>query len=100
MTPLPPLLSASLDALSDPVILIDGRKTIIFFNKAAAGAWPTLVIGMPLSFTLRAPDLVESIDEVLADRSRECEGMFSERDRKSTRLNSSHTDISRMPSSA
>ena len=79
MTPLPPLLSASLDALSDPVILIDGRKTIIFFNKAAAGAWPTLVIGMPLSFTLRAPDLVESIDEVLADRSRECEGMFSER---------------------
>jgi len=79
MIPLPLLLSESLNALTDPVILIDGRKTIIFFNRAAATAWPSLVSGMPLSFTLRAPDLVEAIDDVLADRTRECEGIFSER---------------------
>lgn len=79
MTPLPPLLSETLDALVDPVILIDGRKTITFFNKPAALAWPSLVSGMPLSFTLRAPDLIESIDDVLTDRNRECEGLFSER---------------------
>ena len=32
--------------------------------------------------------------------ARHCKGSFILRDRKSTRLNSSHTDISRMPSSA
>ncbi|MFM8608771.1 MAG: ATP-binding protein [Hyphomicrobiales bacterium] len=79
MTPLPPLLLESLDALSDPVILIDQRKTIIHFNKAASEAWSALAMGAPLSFTLRAPDLVEAIEEVLADRMRECEGIFSER---------------------
>ena len=79
MTPLPPLLSNSLDALSDPVILIDGRKTILFFNKAAGLAWPSLVIGMPLSFTLRAPDLVEALDHVIASQDGERDGVFSER---------------------
>jgi two-component system phosphate regulon sensor histidine kinase PhoR len=79
MTSLPLILTESLEALADPVILIDQRKTIIHFNKAASEAWPALAAGAPLSFTLRAPDLVESIEEVLADRMRECEGIFSER---------------------
>ena len=79
MTSLPLILAESLEALADPVILIDQRKTIIHFNKAASEAWSALAIGAPLSFTLRAPDLVEAIEEVLADRMRECEGIFSER---------------------
>ena len=79
MTSLPLILAESLEALADPVILIDQRKTIIHFNKAASEAWPALATGAPLSFTLRAPDLVEAIEEVLADRMRECEGIFSER---------------------
>ena len=37
---------------------------------------------------------------VVVDASLEHKLSVSERDRKSTRLNSSHTDISRMPSSA
>ena len=55
-----------------------------------------------------------SVDEWMAERARPHAGPFAgknvvvgsgngfhtDRDRKSTRLNSSHTDISRMPSSA
>jgi len=79
MTALPPILSECLNALADPVIVVDARKTILFFNKAAGTAWPSLVNAMPLSFTLRAPDLVDALDSVIAERNHEHDGIFSER---------------------
>lgn len=60
-----PLLIEVLNALTDPVILIDGRKTIIRANQAAHRAWPGLTVDIPLSFTLRMPDLIEAVDDVL-----------------------------------
>ena len=73
------LLSEALNALPDPVILIDGRKVIVFINQAARLVWPALVVGAPLSFTLRAPDLIDALDAVLGDDGHEQDGAFSER---------------------
>ncbi len=73
------LLSEALEALPDPVILVDGRKVIVFINQAARLVWPALVVGAPLSFTLRAPDLIDALDAVLRDGALEREGAFSER---------------------
>lgn len=79
MTLLPTLLTECLEAISDPVILIDGRKAVIYFNDAAQRAWPTLAKMAPLSFVLRAPDLVDALDDVISQRVEKCEGQFSER---------------------
>lgn len=61
-----PLLCEILDALADPVILIDQRKVVIHRNASAQKAWSGLSINSPLSFALRAPDLIEAADYVLA----------------------------------
>src|SRR3954453_10606889 len=60
------VLAATLSALPDPVILIDGRATVLLFNEAAARVWPSLAKGWPLSFTLRAPAAVEAVERVLS----------------------------------
>jgi two-component system phosphate regulon sensor histidine kinase PhoR len=59
------VLAAVLSALPDPVILIDGRATVLLFNEAAARVWPSLARAWPLSFTLRSPAIVEAVDRVL-----------------------------------
>lgn len=60
-----PLVLEILDALTDPVILIDSRKVIVRANSAAHRAWSGLANDIPLSFTLRMPDLIEAVDQVL-----------------------------------
>lgn len=71
-----PLLIEVLNALTDPVILIDGRKTIIRANQAAHRAWPGLTVDIPLSFTLRMPDLIEAVDGVLTSGGTETGELF------------------------
>jgi two-component system phosphate regulon sensor histidine kinase PhoR len=61
-----PLVLEILDALTDPVILIDSRKVIVRANSAAHRAWSGLANDIPLSFTLRMPDLIEAADQALA----------------------------------
>ncbi len=73
------LLPEVLDALSDPVIMVDGRKVVTFANSASLTAWPALTRGTPLSFTLRAPDLIEAIDDVLAAKVAASRGTMTER---------------------
>lgn len=63
-----PLVIEILDAIAEPVILIDNRKTIIRANTAAHKAWTGLTTDIPLSFTLRMPDLIEAVDQVLLKR--------------------------------
>src|SRR6476620_11773507 len=60
------VLAATLSALPDPVILIDGRATVLLFNDIAAKVWPSLARAWPLSFTLRAPAVVDAVERVLA----------------------------------
>ena len=70
---------------------IDERVEMLLSSDSKVGAANSLglgIIGFTSALSRLAPDFVV----VLGDRY--------EVDRKSTRLNSSHTDISRMPSSA
>ena len=73
------LLPEVLNALSDPVILVDGRKVVTFSNSAALATWPSIVKGAPLSFALRAPDVIEAIDRVLAGIAPIVRGTMTER---------------------
>lgn len=73
-----PLMIEILNALVDPVILIDNRKTVIYANRSAHHAWPGLVEDSPLSFTLRMPDLIEAVDQVLTQGTSQS-GEFIER---------------------
>jgi two-component system, OmpR family, phosphate regulon sensor histidine kinase PhoR len=72
------LAAATLGALVDPLILTDSKGTVLFFNKAAAAAWPALEAGWPLSFTLRSPDVVSAVERVLSGE-RLVEGEYAER---------------------
>jgi two-component system phosphate regulon sensor histidine kinase PhoR len=72
------IVAATLGAIADPVILTDGRGTVLLFNPAAAEAWPSLSTGWPLSFSLRAPDIVSAVERVLAGEAA-VTGEYSER---------------------
>jgi len=60
------VLDAVLAAVADPLIVVDAASVILRVNDAAQQAWPNLRVGSPLSFTLREPDLVDAVSEVLA----------------------------------
>ena len=68
----------------------DARRAVIMAMRIAATAAGTRPFAGPEA------DVVRAMAEVLGHAS----GDEPVEDRKSTRLNSSHTDISRMPSSA
>jgi two-component system phosphate regulon sensor histidine kinase PhoR len=62
-------LHEALEALPDPVILTDRRATVVFSNAAARETWPSLGVGRPLFFTLRMPDVVDAVEQVLTGAS-------------------------------
>ncbi|WP_418291992.1 hypothetical protein [Methylobacterium durans] len=49
----------------DPVILIDRRSVVIEANPAARALFPNLKLRHPLSFALRAPEILDGIEAVL-----------------------------------
>ncbi|PXW67049.1 ATP-binding protein [Methylobacterium sp. B4] len=56
---------ALLANIPDPVILVDRRVVVIEANPAARRLLPGLKLRHPLSFSLRAPDVLDGIEEVL-----------------------------------
>ncbi len=56
---------ALLANIPDPVILVDRRVVVIEANPAARALLPALKVRHPLSFALRAPDVLDGIEEVL-----------------------------------
>ena len=60
------ILTEALEAVPDPVILIDPRRLVSFTNAAARHVWPMLQNGRPLFFTLRMPDLVDAVERVMS----------------------------------
>ncbi len=56
---------ALLANIPDPVILVDRRVIVIEANPAARALLPALKLRHPLSFALRAPDVLDGIEEVL-----------------------------------
>ncbi|WP_375454870.1 ATP-binding protein [uncultured Methylobacterium sp.] len=51
--------------IPDPVILIDRRAVVIEANPAARALLPALRLRHPLSFALRAPDVLDAVEAVL-----------------------------------
>ncbi|MFD0937686.1 ATP-binding protein, partial [Methylobacterium trifolii] len=56
---------ALLANIPDPVILVDRRAVVIEANPAARALLPLMRLRHPLSFALRAPDVLDGIEEVL-----------------------------------
>ena len=56
---------ALLANIPDPVILVDRRAVVIEANPAARDLLPALKLRHPLSFALRAPEILDGIEEVL-----------------------------------
>ena len=59
------IAEALLANIPDPVILVDRRVVVIEVNPAARRLLPGLKLRHPLSFSLRAPDVLDGIEEVL-----------------------------------
>ncbi|MCJ2129006.1 ATP-binding protein [Methylobacterium sp. E-045] len=59
------IAEALLANIPDPVILVDRRSVVIEVNPAARMLLPALKLKHPLSFALRAPDVLDGIEEVL-----------------------------------
>ena len=62
------ILLEALDALTDPVVLVDPRLLVRFANQAARQTWPTLEIGRPLFFAFRLPAIVDAVEYCLRER--------------------------------
>ena len=85
----------STDPLFRPVNLANAPDGTIYVVDMYRGIIQEATWSAPLNTYLRA-----RVDEYGLDRFHSMGRIWRLRDRKSTRLNSSHTDISRMPSSA
>lgn len=59
------IAEALLATIPDPVILVDRRAVVIEANPAARELLPGLKLRHPLSFVLRAPDVLGGIEEVV-----------------------------------
>jgi two-component system phosphate regulon sensor histidine kinase PhoR len=57
--------AAVLEALPDPLVLLDGERRILRVNRAAAAALGTHVVGRDLATALRHPALLAAADSVL-----------------------------------
>ena len=100
-----PILNSQLPEFSVQAFHNGSFKTVT--NNDVKGKW-AIFFFYPADFTFVCPtelvDVAEKYDQLQAMGvevySVSCDSHFVHKDRKSTRLNSSHTDISRMPSSA
>ncbi|WP_349370953.1 ATP-binding protein [Salinarimonas sp.] len=59
------IVEALLANIPDPVVMIDRRVIVREANGAANGLFPGLRIGHPLSFALRAPQVLDGVEEAL-----------------------------------
>jgi two-component system, OmpR family, phosphate regulon sensor histidine kinase PhoR len=59
-----------LAALPIPVLILDSREVLCHANPLARALFPGLREGVPISFSVRFPELLEAIDRVQAGKSR------------------------------
>jgi two-component system phosphate regulon sensor histidine kinase PhoR len=62
------LVDAVLSALPDPAIVITQDSLVLAFNVQVRDVTPDITCGEPISFALRAPDILNAIKSVTADR--------------------------------
>jgi len=64
------VVEALLANIPDPVVMVDRRVVVREANGAASGLFPRLRIGHPLSFALRAPQVLDGVEEALRTGAR------------------------------
>jgi len=64
-------MKVTADALANPCFIADGRGITRYVNKAASEHYKGVKPGDPLSFSLRAPSLLEAFDRVCASAAQE-----------------------------
>jgi len=64
-----PQLGAVIGALPEPALLVDRRGTILAGNDAAVASLGPVRRGEPLSYTVRAPEVIEALRASAADGS-------------------------------
>lgn len=64
--PIGPAISAFVEALPEPTIVLDRSGVIATANGPARATFPTLRTGLPLSFAIRAPELLDAVSAVAA----------------------------------
>jgi two-component system, OmpR family, phosphate regulon sensor histidine kinase PhoR len=72
------LAQSLIEAVDDPILVLDRTSTVVLFNQAARRLWPSLSTGSPLTFTVRAPDVLRAVEQVLAGDGR-VSGTWTER---------------------
>lgn len=58
---IPPEMAAILAGLPDPVLVLDRRGAVAAFNPQALAALGEIRVGEPVSFALRAPEVLEAV---------------------------------------
>ena len=78
MDPTEALTQSLIEAVDDPVLVVETGPRVVAFNGAAHKLWPSVAAGMPLTFTVRSPDVLQAVERVLRDEPR-IAGTWSER---------------------
>ena len=66
-------LTALIDALPEPALLVDRKSNVIAGNVPAAAAFGRIRAGEPISFTVRNPQVIEAIHSAAAGRAQRFE---------------------------
>ena len=54
-----------LEALADPIVVVDARRDVVAANAAARSLFPNGLVGRNLALSIRHPDILESLETVL-----------------------------------
>ena len=61
----PARLTACLDAVAEPLIILDNRALVVFANRAARFSLPNCKENNPISFAIRSPLILDAVDRTL-----------------------------------
>lgn len=72
------LMEQILEALADPIVVVDGRRAVLAANSAARALYPRDLVGRNIALSIRHPDILDALERVLSAReSREVEVTLS-----------------------
>ena len=72
------LMQQILEALADPIVVVDGRREVLAANSAACALYSRDLIGRNIALSIRHPDILETLEGVLTTGSnREAEVTIS-----------------------
>jgi two-component system, OmpR family, phosphate regulon sensor histidine kinase PhoR len=68
------LMEQILEALADPIVVVDARREVLAANAAARALYPRDLVGRNIALSIRHPDILETLEAVMrTGSSREAE---------------------------